>query len=135
MTLRELHKRLDKLEKRAMTTKAGILPIVDCVDLSTIERWANYTPQQRGQLRSEIETRQAERVAPITADHPGDTFTLAAIVVRDWLPDEDNIWRLEFEETEPERAKPERVDPSVPTWEELRDAYTAGNAQRRVQRS
>lgn len=113
----------------------GILPIVNCVDLSTIERRANYTAGERGQLRTEIETRHDDRVAGIVAGHPGDTFTLSAVVVWDWMPGEDNIWRLEFEETEPERAKPEPVELPSPSWPELREAYAAANARRRAQRS
>ncbi len=134
MTLRELHKRLDKLERRAMSEKAGILPIVDCVDLATIEAWSTYTTAERDQLRADIDKRQAERVAAITADRPGDTFTLAAIIVRDWLPDEEQMWRLEFDEPDKERAKAEPIPVPEPTWEQIRDHYEAENARRRTER-
>ncbi len=133
MTLRELHK---KLEKRAMTEKAGILPNVECVDRATIERRASYTLQERDRLRADIETRQADRIEAVIGDKTGDALSsVVAIIVRDWLPTEDQIWRLEFEEPEPERAKPEPIPVPEPTWEQIRDHYEAENARRRAERS
>lgn len=133
MSLKDLHRRIDQLEKRAKTERAGILHIVDCVDLATIERWSTYTTAEREQLRSDIEKGQAARVDAAIGDKTGDTFQLAAIVVRDWLPPEDEIWRLDFDEAEPERSKAEPIATPEPTFAEMRDQYEAENNRRRSQ--
>jgi len=53
------------------------------------------------------------------------TEPLTAIVVRVWLPGEDELWRLTFQDAEPVELEPAELayEPVEPTLQELRRAY------------
>ena len=94
MTIRELQKR-DKLEQTGESRAIGRLADRDR-NRPRHGRSVGYPHSQSDEFRTTSEHR--------TTEPTGDT--LSAIIVRVWLPDEEEIWRLTHVDTEPERIEP-----------------------------
>lgn len=96
--------------------------LIDCVgfvDGQTLAEFAEADPDTRQAMRAQLARLEAALVAERTADLPvvDGSRAITAIVVTSRLPDEDDVWRLAFDDEDASdpgrRAAIERRDAKI----------------------
>lgn len=54
MSLRQLQKRINKLEQRAKAERFGVLTIIECIDFDAVENWETMSPHERDRYRDQL---------------------------------------------------------------------------------
>lgn len=110
MSTQALHRRLDRLARRATARQAPPLVLIDCtifVDDQTFLEFTAADEDGRARMRADLAGYEEALVAQTMADGPEttDSRAIRAIIVTTKLQDEADVWRLTAEADAPSPDK------------------------------